>query len=34
MKKASKHRSLSANAYAWVLIDKIAEKTGESVTDV
>ena len=34
IKKASKHRSLSANAYAWVLIDKIAEKTGESVTDV
>lgn len=24
--KASKHRSLSANAYAWVLIDQIAEK--------
>ena len=24
IKKASKHRSLSANAYAWVLIDQIA----------
>lgn len=24
--KAQKHRSLSANAYAWVLIDQIAEK--------
>ena len=28
IKKASKHRSLSANNYAWVLIDQIAEKTG------
>ena len=27
-------RSLSANAYAWVLIDKIAERTGEKKTDV
>ena len=27
IKKASKHRSLSANNYAWVLIDKISEKT-------
>lgn len=26
IKKYSKQRSLSANAYAWVLIDKIAEK--------
>ena len=34
IKKASKHRSLSANAFAWVLIDKIAEKTGYSVTEV
>ena len=34
MKKASKHRSLSANNYAWVLIDKIAEKTGVSVSEV
>ena len=34
IRKASKHRSLSANAYAWVLIDKIAEKTGISVTEV
>lgn len=28
IKKARKKRSLDANAYAWVLIDKIAEKTG------
>jgi hypothetical protein len=28
IKKASKHRSLSANAFAWALIDQIAEKTG------
>lgn len=34
IKKASKHRSLSANNYAWVLIDRIAEKTGLPVTDV
>ena len=34
VKKASKHRSLSANNYAWVLIDKIAEVTGKTVTDV
>lgn len=34
IKKASKHRSLSANNYAWVLIDKIAEKTGVPETDV
>ena len=34
IKKAAKHRSLSANNFAWVLIDQIAEKTGESVTDV
>ena len=34
IKKASKHRSLSANNYAWVLIDKIAEKTGQTVTEV
>ena len=27
IKKYSKHRSLDANSYAWVLIDKIAEKT-------
>lgn len=26
IKEAKKHRSLDANAYAWVLIDKIAEK--------
>ena len=26
IKRASKHRSLSANAYAWVLIGKISEK--------
>lgn len=34
IKKASKHRSLSANNYAWVLIDQIAEKTGVSVSEV
>ena len=34
VKEAKKHRSLSANAYAWVLIDKIAEKTGISVREV
>ena len=34
VKKASKHRSLSANNYAWVLIDKIAEKTGLTATEV
>lgn len=34
IKKAAKHRSLSANNYAWVLIDQIAEKTGISVSDV
>ena len=28
IKKASKRRSLSANAFAWALIDQIAEKTG------
>lgn len=28
IKQARVHRSLDANAYAWVLIDKIAEKTG------
>lgn len=27
-------RSLDANAYAWTLIDKIAEKTGEPKTEV
>ena len=34
IKKASKHRSLSANNYAWVLIDQIAAKTGLSVSEV
>lgn len=34
IKPVRKHRSLDANAYAWVLIDKIAEKTGEKKTDV
>lgn len=32
--RASKHRSLSANNYAWVLIDKIASVTGRTVTEV
>ena len=34
IRKAAKHRSLSANNYAWVLIDKIAEVTGKTVTEV
>lgn len=34
IKQARKHRSLDANAYCWVLIDQIAEKTGERKTDV
>ena len=34
IKQAKKHRSLDANAYCWVLIDKIAEKTGLRKTDV
>lgn len=29
-KKEKKRRSLDANAYAWVLIDKISKKVGES----
>ena len=35
--KATKHRekrSLDANAYAWVLMDKLAEKLGESKIDI
>ena len=34
IKKFHKRRSLDANAYAWTIIDKIAEKTGEKKTDV
>ena len=34
IKRHYKRRSLDANAYCWVLIDKIAEKTGEKKTDV
>ena len=34
VKRASKHRSLSANSYAWVLIDKIAEKMNLKPLDV
>ena len=34
IKKASKHRSLSANNYAWVLIDQIAAVTGRTETEV
>lgn len=34
IKKASKHRSLSANNYAWVLIDQIAAITGKTETEV
>lgn len=34
IKKARNIRSLPANAYAWVLIDQIAAKTGRKVTDI
>lgn len=34
IKKASKHRSLSANNFAWVLIDKIAEKMNLKSSEV
>lgn len=34
IKKAHKRRSLEANAYAWVLIDQIAEKTGIRKSEV
>ena len=34
IKKYSRRRSLDASAYCWVIIDKIAEKTGEKKTDV
>ena len=34
VRKRSKRRSLDANAYAWVLIDKIAEKMDLKKTDV
>lgn len=34
IKKASKHRSLSANNFAWALIDQIAEITGKTTTEV
>ena len=34
IKQARKRRSVSANAYAWVLIDKIAEKTGVRKSEV
>lgn len=34
IKKHNRKRSLDSNAYAWVLIDKIAEKTGLRKTDV
>ena len=34
VKKHRKKRSLDANAYAWVLIDKIAEKRGLTKTEV
>ena len=30
IKRVRQRRSLDANAYAWVLIDKIAERTGFS----
>ena len=34
IKKAQKHRSMEANRYAWVLIDKIAEKTHIKASEV
>ena len=34
IKQAHKQRSLTANGYAWVLIDKIAEKTGVKKSEV
>lgn len=34
IKQARKQRSLNANGYAWILIDKIAEKTGLRKSDV
>ncbi len=34
LKEHRKKRSLDANAYCWVLLDKIAACTGETVTDV
>jgi hypothetical protein len=34
IKKASKHRSLSANAFAWTLLDKIADKMNLPVSEV
>lgn len=34
IKKARKHRSLTANAYAWALIDQIAERTGMKKSEV
>jgi hypothetical protein len=34
IKKASKTKSRDANAYCWVIIDRIAEKTGVSRSDI
>lgn len=34
LKEYRKKRSLDANAYAWVLIDRLAEKTGEPKTQI
>ena len=34
IRKAGKQRSLEANAYCWVLVDAIAEKTGIKKTEV
>lgn len=34
IKRARKRRSLDANAYAWVLIDKLAAKLGLTTTEV
>lgn len=34
IRKARKHRSLDANAYAWVLIDQIAERTHIKASEI
>ena len=34
LRRARKRRSLDANAYAWVLIDKLAAATGLTKTEV
>ena len=34
LKQYKKHRSPDANAYAWVLMDRLAEKTGVSKEEI